>query len=47
MLRRSNEPPDQIEAVVEIGNLSRRDRFATPAAVWKRVQAAMPDILSS
>ncbi len=36
---------DQIETVVEIGNLYRRDRFATPAVVWERVQAAMPDVL--
>jgi RNA polymerase sigma factor (sigma-70 family) len=38
---------DQIETIVEIGNLYRRDRFATPASVWERVQAAMPDVLSS
>jgi RNA polymerase sigma factor (sigma-70 family) len=36
---------DQIETVVEIGNLYRRDRFATPTAVWERVQAALPDVL--
>jgi RNA polymerase sigma factor (sigma-70 family) len=38
---------DQIETIVEIGNLYRRDRFATPASVWERVQDAMPDVLSS
>lgn len=38
---------DQIETIVEIGNLYRQDRFATPASVWERVQAAIPDVLSS
>ncbi len=36
---------DQIETVVEIGDLYRRDRFAAPAEVWATVRDAMPDVL--
>lgn len=38
---------DQIESVVAIGDLYRRDRFAAPATVWARLREAMPDLIDA
>jgi RNA polymerase sigma factor (sigma-70 family) len=38
---------DQIEDVVAIGSLYRRDRFAAPTEIWAQLHAAMPDLLDT
>ncbi len=38
---------DQIDDIVAIGSLYRRDRFAAPAEVWSQLHAAMPDLLDA
>jgi RNA polymerase sigma factor (sigma-70 family) len=38
---------DQIEDVVAIGSLYRRDRFAAPTVIWSQLHAAMPDLLDT
>ncbi len=38
---------DQIEDIVAIGSLYRRDRFAAPVEVWSQLHLAMPDLLDA
>jgi RNA polymerase sigma factor (sigma-70 family) len=38
---------DQIEDIVAIGSLYRRDRFAAPVEMWSQLQSAMPDLLDA
>ncbi len=36
---------DQIDDIVAIGSLYRRDRFAAPIDIWSQLRATMPDLL--
>jgi RNA polymerase sigma factor (sigma-70 family) len=36
---------DQIDDVVAIGSLYRRDRFAAPGEIWLALQATMPELI--
>lgn len=38
---------DQLDMVVAIGDLYRRDRWAAPAAVWEDLERRFPDLLTS
>jgi RNA polymerase sigma factor (sigma-70 family) len=37
----------QIDAVVAIGELYQRDRFAAPSVVWEQLRAAMPELIDA
>ena len=37
----------QIDAIVAIGDLYKRDRFAAPASVWSDLAAAMPELVDA
>jgi RNA polymerase sigma factor (sigma-70 family) len=44
---RFDRAADQIEHIVRIGELYKRDRFAAPAEVWAAISSVIPDLVET